>query len=197
MLAACLYLWDIMWGDESPCHKEAWQIKVVLIVAYRPYVCIVCQHTLPPRFCMFVYHTSGPCDRIWYQSTHHMPTCMYCLHTCIVTHYLGHPHRPGVRLARYLRPDQACMCVCMQSTDDGHVFEPHISMTSMYACMYIPRELMASGEGSLDDSERPVQTTFDDVARVGTLPSLPAGILCTVRTSIHCLTRLDISPRAL
>ena len=120
-----------------------------------------------------------------------------CLHTCIVTRYLGHPHRPGVRLARYLRQDQACMCVCIQSTDDSHVFESHISMTFMYACMYIPRHLMASGEGSLDDSERPAQTSFDDVAQVGTLPSLPAGILCTVHTSIHCLIRLDISPRAL
>ena len=164
MLAACLYLWDIMWGDESPAFKEAWQIKVIVIVAYHPHVCIVCQHTLPIRRCMF---------------------------TCIVTRYLGHPHRPGVRLARYLRQDQACMCVCIQSTDDSHVFESHINMTFMHACMYIPRDLMASGEGSLDDSERAAQTSFDDVTRVGTLTSLPRGILCmpsVICSYIHTLS---------
>ena len=114
-----------------------------------------------------------------------------CLYTCIVTHYLGHPHRPGVRLARYLRQDQACMCVCIQSTDDSHVFESHISMTFMYACMYIPRHLMATGEGSLDDSEKAAQTSFDDVVRVAPLTGLPQGILCMpsfICSYIHTLS---------
>ena len=31
MLAACLYLWDLMWGDQSPAFKEDWLIKVIAI----------------------------------------------------------------------------------------------------------------------------------------------------------------------
>ena len=31
MLAACLYLWDIVWGVEKPSFQEEWLVKVCYV----------------------------------------------------------------------------------------------------------------------------------------------------------------------
>ena len=53
MLAACLFLWDVMWGSFTPAFKEAWKIEVIAIVAPRMHICIIRQHTIHIHYCLF------------------------------------------------------------------------------------------------------------------------------------------------
>ena len=90
MLSACLFLWDVMWKQNKPCHAGEWKIAVDhLERAYKLLTKIFHKIRLAPHAVMFAvrldhvactsYTPSRSCR--WYCCNSHIITGASCIHT--------------------------------------------------------------------------------------------------------------------
>ena len=223
MLAACLFLWDVMWGTESLAFKEAWTIKVARLAA---------QHTIVDarslhggRVLIDVYTStltlshnlaSYPSTDIPLAQATHVRRSYTLLSQ--IFHKIRHPQRvitfaacefDCVYVVIYTRRVIAVLDIHIHPNSPMHrvtfVVCDSIVYTSLYAISepltcrvhthtHRARELLSAGV--LDPRDKPPAADFKERATIPGVPQLPTGYIFTqwMRCAVSFLSCVTIRP---